>query len=123
MNPIQATTVVLSVCTLGLIAWDLFMSLGNKVPNSKDTISGQMLKAGTRVGALPFGFGVLAGHFFWQFDGSTTTPLALIMLNVMGVAVTGVHAFVRRVWPGMVPTVLPCYVLIGFLAGHFIWGQ
>lgn len=59
----QKTVILLSVVAVVLIAWDVWVFVGNG--EEGDTISAILHDLGTHSWFLLFAAGVLAGHFWW----------------------------------------------------------
>lgn len=60
--PTRFNTVwVIGLAAVALIGWDIYAALSPTQP----TISILMLVTAQKHPLLPFGFGVLMGHFFW----------------------------------------------------------
>lgn len=105
-----------------LIAWDIRVAFFNAVPNSIDTISGQVKAVGMRFRMLPFAFGTLGGHFFWPGSMLIEMPWAGILLVAIGMA------FSVPLWIRGGKSILPvvpmwAVLLLGIGAGHFLWPQ
>lgn len=58
---------------LAMVIYEL-VALGNTTPG--DTISEIIWTASVHRPLIPFAFGLLMGHFFWQRSGSPPTPPA-----------------------------------------------
>jgi hypothetical protein len=63
-EPLNKTDLALGAAAVGLLIWEGW-TLVNKTP--KDTISERIEKAAMERPLVPFVFGMLCGHFFWQF--------------------------------------------------------
>lgn len=59
----QKTVLILAFVGILLIAWDIYVFVGND--EEGDTISAVIHDLGTRSWFLLFSAGVLAGHFWW----------------------------------------------------------
>lgn len=115
---IKATKIIIGVVIVALIAWDVVVGF-NSMPN--DTISEIMRRAGRRVLAVPFFFGVLLGHFWgpslhWNIGifgslGIVTTLAALI---------STFRLFLDRDFP---PWAALVAALAGVVAGMVAWPQ
>lgn len=85
-----------------------------------DTISEIVLKASLGYFAIPFGYGVLAGHLFWpghRFSGPgywVAFASLIAICAVLAVLPGPARALLRE------PIVA---LLIGLVAGHFLWAQ
>ena len=66
MLPLAAlvTIIVIIAVTVGVIAYDIGVGFGNKVPNSIDTISGRMRIWSQKTLLLPWVWAALFGHFY-----------------------------------------------------------
>jgi hypothetical protein len=56
------TTWVIVACAVVLIGWDIYAAMSPTQP----TISALVLGYAHKYTIVPFGFGVLMGHFFWS---------------------------------------------------------
>jgi hypothetical protein len=116
------TTVLLCSALAALIAWDIRVAFFNSTSNAIDTISGQVKAVGMRFRALPFGFGVLGGHFFWPGEKLLDQPWSSIALMLMGLLLS-IPLWIRG---GKSPLpVVPMWaaLLLGILGGHWLWPQ
>jgi hypothetical protein len=116
MDAVLITTFLVVLATGLLIAWDIYVVFFNNIPNSKDSISGQLKTAGEKLRAIPFGFGVLGGHFFWPGESLLPKPWSLILLVLLAVAAA---VGLRR------GNKLFSFVALvaGIVAGHMLWPQ
>jgi hypothetical protein len=60
----RITGIILITITAILIVWDIITG----AMNNHSTISELITTLSTRYPIIPFGFGILMGHFFWQVD-------------------------------------------------------
>jgi hypothetical protein len=118
------TILVMAVVTVGVIAWDVYVAFFNRVPNDLDTISGVTLGWSEKVWTLPFAFGVLGGHLFWPALGGPALGgvWSIPVLLGMAMAVAGIGWWYKRQgkgwsWQG------PILLVVGALAGHWLWPQ
>ncbi len=117
------TIVLMSVCFVALVAWDIYVAFFNNVPNRLDTESGIMRRLGARIVGVPMAWGALGGHFWgpsWDPPGpywGHTLALALI-----AVAASVGHFFLRKgrtlpAWSALI------YFVAGVPLGALLWPQ
>lgn len=88
------TLIVMGVCAVVLIGWDIVVAFFNKVPNTEDTISGITFGASLYAWTIPYAFGALGGHLFMpgvflesvRWWGMTILLGFGIALGVLGIA-------------------------------------
>jgi len=115
MDATAITTALIFACAAGLIGWDIYVAFFNRIPNSKDTVSGQIKAAGEKLRAVPFAFGALGGHLFWPGRPLLSQPWAALIL----VALACVASLTLRHYRPLSLVALA----IGVLAGHLFWPQ
>lgn len=111
MNLRRLTHVVILVAVGGLIGYDL---LPYATDAEGDTISEVVHGWGLVYGLIPWGFGVLLGHFFSASKRTWSTPQALLGIGASAV----VLGLVDWVAPG-IPSLI--WVVGGLFAGHALW--
>lgn len=120
MNWRKVTKIILVVAAMGLILYDFIPFLD---PTRGDTISEVIMYYALRLFTLPFGFGVLCGHFFWPWDDHYPQPKILIPVAVL-LLVLDVAAHTCSI--GFLLTV-QSYPIIWFVSGvpfgHCFWPQ
>lgn len=108
------TTALVGTTAVLLIVWDVYVCQFNDVPNRRDSISGQMKRYGERMRSIPFGWGMLGGHFWLPGEPIIDKPWSLFLL--------GIVAFVVAVIPGK-RWGAPLALLLGVLCGRLLWPQ
>ena len=63
MSTRLVTAIILIVVSVALIVWDIYAAI---TPVHGDTISEVLWTATTQHPVIPFLFGMLMGHLFWQ---------------------------------------------------------
>lgn len=115
------TAVLMIVCAMVLVVWDVYVAFFNDIPNERDTESGIFRRAGRAFVAIPIAWGALGGHFWGPSHDlfGKWSPLYLIAATV---ALTGVHFILRRflkipAWSALV------YFILGIPMGAMLWPQ
>jgi len=103
----KATTIIMVIALLVLIGWDIYVFIE---PTPEDTISEITLWWAKKTPFIPFGLGVLGGHFTWP-GGYTKIPILVVLAAAW--LVVGIFLSIPPIFP----------FLTGVLAGHFLWGQ
>jgi len=121
----KITIYIMVAATVVLISWDVFVAFFNQEPNEKDTISGIMKSAGRECAFLPYGWGVLMGHFWVWVVPEPWIPQPWAALSLVGIGgiVTGAHFFIKKRIGRFVylPPIL--YLAIGIILGSGLWPQ
>lgn len=105
---------------IALVGYDVWAFVE---PTPGDTISEVALSLGQRFAAIPFGVGVLGGHFFLPRKREPfgwTRRRSVLTLAVLG-ALAVVRDAVAAYCPHEIPTSAP--YLFGIVAGAVLWGQ
>lgn len=117
MSDPVVTTALLLLCVSILISWDVYVAWFNRIPNDRDTISGQVLTLSERVVGLPFAFGALGGHFFWP--GTPILPQPFAALAILGISIV----LCLSALLGRPRWMAPVSLAAGMIAGHLLWPQ
>ncbi len=117
----EVTEVILYAVAGLLIVYDVYVAFFNK--EEGDTISRRLRVAGRKTAALPYSFGVLAGHFWSPVEFGFELPLwGELSMLVGGLVLSAfVHRGMRRQAPELALITLPVYLLVGFWFGSFFW--
>lgn len=114
------TIVIMVVCALGFIGWDVYV-VNNEIKG--DSISAILYEASLRISLIPYLVGILLGHLFWP-----KKELSLIKNN----ATTGLMVCL---YVGLIPMIFDIInllvwkqdiiplagLMLGLLVGHFFW--
>lgn len=127
MTPAQKSTLYALISLwIGLIAWDVFLGTDGE-PGT--TISAVM-KTISRVPAISYVFGVLAGHLFWNRKGSETPDQQRVRWYKLAGAVAVVGALVAWDVASSDPVIeflranqIVAFAFIGVPLGHLLWPQ
>lgn len=105
---------------LGAIAvlsvYDVYLVVGNQ--EERDTISSRVRHWGECTGLAPFGWGVLAGHFFGPTHRMLSEAWAFALLPLAGL-VWLVHRLIPKKWVGW--RVLCTELGLGVVVGALLW--
>lgn len=110
----KITSLIVVIVVAVLVLWDVFVAV---TPEEGDTISEIIRDYGSRHPVLPFGFGVLSGHFFWPAKTKLHGVFVGICLGAVGTLLATLGFLYELRWPSMLP------VLFGVLLGHLVWAQ
>jgi len=118
MTDTQITVLILMTVSLLLIAWDIYVAFFNSINNRHDTISGIFRKS--RV-SLPYGWGVLAGHF-WIGHGNTTVTVTVIpaWLGIIALFDFLANKYIEHNYTKYISLL---YLIFGLMAGGLFWPQ
>lgn len=98
-----------------LIGWNVYVAFFNKIPNRKDTISGNVMAAALKLPSVGFALGVLLGHWLWPGKPLFGQPLSVVVLAAIGVVLTVVGLF----FPVRIVPI--AWGALGILGGHLFW--
>jgi len=107
----------------GLIVWD-FLLLTDGEP---DTTISAVLRITSRILFMPYAFGFIAGHVYWNKEGPRDdAPLKVrfTIAAIIGLAFTGLALAL----PALAPVAYLCehpqiVFVVGFVLGHYLWPQ
>lgn len=106
MNWVSVTRGVITAVGAGLIAFDVLPFLSEP---TGDTISEVLRDWGSKSSALPFGFGFLVGHWFWNGERKLSHTAALS-------------------WAGLIAAILHAVdphpaasAILGIIVGRVLW--
>lgn len=112
---------LLVVVAVALIAWD-FVVATNQVKG--DTISEILQHFAYKHPFIPFGFGVLAGHFFWLSPHPTHVVFQVATLATLSAFIFVVDLLSKKtdiiIATAMVNSPASVF-LFGFVVGHLVW--
>lgn len=103
------TIIILAAVTAGLILWDIYCY---KSPEQGDTISRIIFELSRNIVLIPFGLGVLMGHFFIPGSGKWK----IISLSAVGTFMLGLSFFHLDI-----PAIIPFG--IGVFMGWYCWSM
>jgi len=127
MDPRTITIIIMAAVAAILIGWDIYVAVGNKVPNRRDTVSGITMGWSLKVWFLPYAVGVLGGHLFMPgvlLDRVTKQGIAILIATAVGLTIVGVvhgDQLSNKKWR----VALRAYGLLnlGMIMGHLFWPQ
>lgn len=122
MSDSEITQVVIATCFAVLVAWDVYATFFNDIPNSQDTESGIMRRLGSRVVGVAVGWGALGGHFWGPSHTLVPQPWGPIFLAATACVLTLMHwklrkRFILPVWSALL------YMVAGIPLGALLWAQ
>lgn len=122
MNEVAITKYSLIVGFIVYCCWDVYVALFNKIPNSKDTISGISYSSGRKFTAIPLMVGAILGHLWWPMSYAVPQPWMLLLgILVLGSWSYLAYKFRERLWKfKWIPIV---WLIVGIPHGHFFWPQ
>lgn len=115
----QTVSIVLMLTTfVGLSIYDVYVVFFNK--EKGDDLSGIIRRASRRAVTIPFAMGALMGHWFWPGTQYMPLLLGLAALTCIATSFGLLSAFV--LYKLRLPdAMLILWVLLGIVAGHFLW--
>jgi len=110
----KVTTAIIVVVVAALILWDVFVAI---TPEEGDTISEVIRDYGRGHPVIPYGLGVLSGHFFWPAKNRIHAAITFISLGSTGILLTALGLMYNLDWPAIL------VLFFGILVGHLVWAQ
>ena len=107
----QATVIVIVITTVWLIVYDVVAIIE---PTGGDSISEILRDWGSYSRAVPYVFGVLMGHWFWN---APKASIRYLWAAVLALVLIGVGDWLG--WPRGVPGIVA--VIVGIAGGRWCW--